>query len=168
MADLAQGFRGQDVDGTLAHGDTDAGNPVKVGGRAIAAEITALTAGQRSDFLTDLVGKQITMPYANPENFISGTGNATGTTNTAVIAAIGAGVRIYVTTLIVHNSSTTNTRATIKSATTTLLEIPAPARGGSIIHFPVPLRLTANEALNFASGASVTTMYVSAVGYKGV
>lgn len=31
-----------------------------------------------------------------------------------------------------------------------------------------PLKLAANEALNFASVAGVTTMKVSAVGYKGV
>lgn len=155
------------VAGDVAHDSADSGNPIKVGGKAVNAEPTAVANGDRANFITDLAGKQIVLPYANPENFVDGNGNSTGTGDTAIISAQGAGVRIYVTSLFVNNTSATDTYVTIKDGTTAKLYIPAPANSGAIVPLPVPLRLTANTALNFASGAGVTTMYVSAVGYKG-
>ncbi|MEN9839334.1 MAG: hypothetical protein RL177_813 [Bacteroidota bacterium] len=75
---------------------------------------------------------------------------------------------INVTTLAIHNDSTTNTFVNIKDGSTTRLVIPAPAKGGAMVTLPFPLRITANTALNFASGSGVTTMYVSAVGFAGI
>jgi hypothetical protein len=75
-------------------------------------------------------------------------------------------VQICVTSLMIYNASTTDTYVTIKDGSTAKLVIPAPQSGGAIVTLPMPLVLTANAALNFASGASVTTMYVSAVGFK--
>lgn len=157
--------------GDVAHDGVDAGNPVKVGAKAVSSEATAVSTHlDRTDLVADLVGKLITLPYSNPENMLNGSGNATNTSDTAVtnMGAQGSGVRVYVTTIIVNNTSATNTYVNIKDGSTTKLVVPAPATSGAIINLPVPLRLTANTALNFASGASVTTMYVSAVGYKGV
>ena len=100
---------------------------------------------------------------------LSGRNTATGTSDTEVIAAQGVGVRIYVTSLIISNSSSTDTEVDIKSGTTIKLTVPAPNKGGAVIDLSEsPLKLAANEALNFASVAGVTTMKVSAVGYKGV
>lgn len=111
-------------------------------------------------------GRPITAPYSHPDLYLNGTGNATGTADTAVIAAQGAGIRIYVTSLFICNTSSTNTYVNIKDGATAKLVIPAPANSGAVISLPIPLKLTANTALNFASGGAVTTMYVSAVGYK--
>ncbi len=158
----------QAVHGDVAHDGVDAGSPVKVGGRATATESTAVAAADRADFMTDLTGKQIMLFGAVPEYFLNGTGNATGTGDTAVIASQGGSLRIYVTALYVVNTSATSTFVNIKDGSTTKLVLPAPATSGAIVPLPTPLRLTAATALNFASGASVTTMYVSAVGYKGV
>lgn len=154
--------------GDIAHDGVDSGNPVKVGAYATSSEPTAVASADRVNLIADLVGKLITLPYANPENFLSGTASATDTSNTAVIAAQAAGVRIYVTQISVYNSSATDTFVTIKDGTTSLYVLPAPAAGGCVITLPAPLKTTAATALNFASGASVTTMYVSASGYKGV
>ena len=100
---------------------------------------------------------------------LDGRGTATDTSNTALIAAQGTGVRIYVTTLIVSNSSATNTEVDIKDGTTIKLTIPAPATGGAVVDLSeTPLKLTANTALNFAAVAGVTTIKVSAVGYRGI
>lgn len=153
--------------GDVAHDGADSGNPVKVGAKAVNAEPTAVANGDRANLITDLVGKLITLPYANPENFLNGSGNATGTADTAVIAAQGAGVKIYVTSVTVANTSATNTYVNLKDGATTKLVVSAPANGGATWSFPVPLVISANTAFNFASGASVTTMYVSALGYKG-
>jgi hypothetical protein len=98
---------------------------------------------------------------------ITGANDAVNSTaNVSLIAAQGSGVQICVTTLIVYNSSATDTYVAIKDGTTTKLVIPAPQKGGAIITLPMPLVLTANTALNFASGASVNAISVSAVGFK--
>lgn len=110
-------------------------------------------------------GRLVSTPYAPPTDSLDGTASTTGTGNTEVIAAQGAAVRIYVTTLIVSNSSATDTEVVIKSGTTARLTIPAPQKSGAIITLPRALRLGLNEALNFASVAGVTSMKVSAVGY---
>lgn len=162
------------VTGNVAHDAADSGNPVKIGGRAIAAEITPATAADRTDFVADLTGKQIVLPYANPENFVSGciSSAMTGTTSTSLIAAPAAGLRNYITQITVSNShATVGTDIIIQdgSGGTTLYVIPAAAVfGGASITFPVPLRQPTTATAIFC--ANVTTgsnTKVSASGYKG-
>lgn len=161
--------------GNVAHDSADSGAPIKVGGRARSSEITAIASDDRSDFVTDLVGKQIVLPYANPENFVSGaiTTSMTGTTSTSLVAAPGAGLRNYITTIIVSNAhGTVGTDVAIQdgSGGTTLMTVPAAAvYGGAVINLPVPLRQpTTNTALFCANVTTGANTKVSAVGYKGV
>lgn len=163
------------IGGDVAHDAADSSNPVKVGGKAVSAEPTAVTANDRANFITDLVGKLITLPYANPENFVSGaiTSAMTGTTSTSLIAAPASGLRNYITQITVSNAhATVGTDVIIQdgSGGTTLYTIPAAAvYGGAVITFPVPLRqpttATAIYCANVTTGASTK---VSASGYKGV
>ncbi len=162
------------VTGDIAHDAADSGSPQKVGGKAVSAEPAAVTANDRANFITDLVGKLITLPYANPENFVSGaiTSAMTGTTSTSLVAAPAAGLRNYITTIIVSNThATVGTDVIIQdgSGGTTLLTIPAKeVYGGAVISLPCPLRqpttATALFCANVTTGASTK---VSAVGYKG-
>lgn len=161
--------------GNVAHDSADSGAPIKVGGRARSSEITAIASDDRSDFVTDLVGKQIVLPYANPENFVSGaiTTSMTGTTSTSLVAAPGAGLRNYITAIIVSNAhGTVGTDVAIQdgSGGTTLMTVPAAAvYGGAVINLPVPLRQpTTNTALFCANVTTGASTKVSAVGYKGV
>lgn len=160
--------------GDIAAAATDSGNPVKIGAKATNAEPTALTTGQRANLITDLVGKLIVLPYANPENFVSGaiTTAMTGTTSTSLIAAPAAGLRNYITQITVSNAhATQGTDVIIQdgSGGTTLYNIPAAAvYGGAVITFPTPLRqpttATAIFCANVTTGASTKA---SASGYKG-
>ena len=77
------------VAGTVAHDAADSGNPVKIGGKVVTAlATTALAAGDRADMPTATDGRQITSPYANPENLVSGvTSDMTGTSTTSLVAA---------------------------------------------------------------------------------
>lgn len=160
--------------GNVAHDAADSGAPIKMGGRARSSEITAVANDDRSDFVTDLVGKQIVLPYANTENIVSGaiTTSMTGTTSTSLIAAPAAGLRNYITTIIVSNAhATVGTDVIIQdgNAGTTLMTIPAAAvYGGAVINLPVPLRqpttATAIFCANVTTGASTK---VSAVGFIG-
>jgi hypothetical protein len=162
------------VVGNVASASSDSGNPVKIGGKAVNAEITAVTNAQRVDAVFDLVGKQIVLPYANPENFVSGAISSamTGTTSTLLIAAPGAGLRNYITNITVSNShATVGTDIIIQDGNggTTLYVIPAAAvYGGAVINFPTPLRQpTANTALYCANVTTGSNTKVSASGYKG-
>ncbi len=160
--------------GDVAHDSADSGNPVKVGGKAVSAEPAVVTAADRANFYTDLVGKLIVLPYANPENFVSGaiTSAMTGTTSTSLISAPASGLRNYITTIIVSNAhASIGTDIVIQdgSGGTTLLTIPAAAvYGGAAVTLPTPLRqpttATAIYCANVTTGASTK---VSAVGYKG-
>jgi hypothetical protein len=143
-------------------------NVIAVGAAAVNAEQTAATNGQAQRVVTDLVGKQIFLPYANPENFLQATANATGTGSTAIFSSAGGSLRNYVTSCQINNTSSTNTFVNLEDGSTVLTVIPAPANEGAIIIFPVPLRGTAATAFNFVAGAGVTTMYVSCQGYKGL
>jgi hypothetical protein len=136
----------------------------------MADNVTANSGSGGPVFATDegsgSIHFPIAVPYARASEGLNGSGNATGTSDTAIIAAQGSGVQICVTSLMIYNASATDTYVNIKDGSTTKLVIPAPQKGGAIITLPMPLVLTANTALNFASGTSVTTMYVSAVGFK--
>lgn len=165
---------GASVSGDVAHDSVDAGEPVKIGGKALSAEASPVAANDRVNAAFDLVGKQIVMPYTNPENIVSGaiTTPMTGTTSTSLIAAPAAGLRNYITTIIVSNAhATVGTDVIIQdgSGGTTLLTIPAAAvYGGAVINLPVPLRQpTANTALFCANVTTGASTKVSAVGYKG-
>jgi hypothetical protein len=161
--------------GDVAHDGVDSGNPVKVGGKATNVEPTAVSAtGDRTNFITDMVGKLIVSPYTNPENLVSGaiTSAMTGTTSTSLVAAPAAGLRNYITQITVSNShATVGTDVLIQdgSGGTTLYVIPAAAAyGGASLTFPAPLRqpttATAIYAANVTTGSSIK---ISASGYKG-
>jgi len=160
--------------GNVAHDGVDSGAPIKIGGRARTSENTAVVNNDRVDSIYDKVGKQVVLPYAIPENFVSGaiTTAMTGTTSTSLVAAPAAGLRNYITTIIVSNAhATVGTDVIIQDGTggTTLMSIPASAvYGGAVITLPTPLRqpttATAIFCANVTTGASTK---VSAVGYTG-
>ena len=160
--------------GDVAHDSADSGNPVKIGAKASNAEPAAVANGDRANLYTDLAGRLISLPYSTPEYMVSGatTTAMTGTTSTSLIAAPGAGLRNYITTIIVSNAhASVGTDVIIQdgSGGTTLLTIPAAAiYGGAVINLPVPLRQpTANTALYCANVTTGASTKVSAVGYKG-
>jgi len=174
LDELSDGSFAPKVGGIVAHDAVDEGNPVKIGAKAVSSEPAAVAAADRTNLITDLVGKLITLPYANPENFVSGaiTTAMTGTTSTSLIAAPAAGLRNYITQITVSNShATVGTDVVIQdgSGGATLYTIPAAAvYGGAVLTFPVPLRqpttATAIYCANVTTGASTK---VSASGYKG-
>lgn len=161
--------------GDVAHDAVDAGNPVKIGARSISAETTAVVAGRRVNLVTDLASKLIILPYANPENFVWGVISAamTGTTPNLLLAAPGAGLRNYITSVIVSNShATVGTDVVLQdgSGGTILGVFPAaPAYGGAALPLPVPIRQpTTNLGIFAANVTTGSSIKVTAYGYKGV
>lgn len=159
--------------GDVAHDAVDSGAPVKIGGVATSSQQTAVASGDRVNTAHTLNGSPIVAPYTTPENIVSGaiTTAMTGTTSTSLVAAPGAGLRNYITTLIVSNAhATVGTDVVIQdgSGGTTLMTIPAAAAyGGAVINLPVPLKQpTANTALFCANVTTGASTKVSAIGFK--
>lgn len=157
-----------DVEGNVAHDGVDSGNPLKVGNKAVAgiSGVTLVAANDRTDAYAGLDGVPIVRPYCGLEDIVSARISDTGGTSTAIIAAQGAGIKTYLTTIALYNSSTTNVYADILDGATIKLTLPLPALGGAVINLPVPLAGTANTAWNLDVSAATTTVYATAVGFK--
>jgi hypothetical protein len=161
------------IGGLAANGASASGNPVPAGAVAQTSE-AVVTAGQAAALVTDLARKLIVLPYANPENFVSGsvTTAMTGTTSTSLIAAPAAGLRNYITSCTFSNEhATVGTSMILQdgSGGTTIWTAPAAAvYGGAQLSWPTPLRqpttATALFVQNVTTGASTKA---SCSGYKG-
>ncbi len=153
----------------VAHDAADSGNPHKIGAKAETSlsGITLVADGDRTDLYAGVDGVLITRPHCNLEDIVSGNASNTDGTSTSVISAAGSGVKMYLTSATITNTSATDTYCELKSGSTVRWTVSVPANGGVVISFPVPLPPNAaNEAWNFDMGAAVTTAYCSLVGFK--
>jgi hypothetical protein len=155
--------------GEVAHDAVDAGGGSKIAAKAIAGLFTGtpVAAADRTDLFAGLDGALIVRPHCGLEDLISGNASNTDGTSTQVIAAAGAGVKQYLTSVTITNMhATTVVYVELKSGTTVMYTLPVPP-GGATVSFPVPLKPNAaNEAWNFDASAAVTTLYCSMVGFK--
>lgn len=101
------------------------------------------------------------------ENQWQGTGNKTDTSDLTLKAAAGAGVRNFLTDIVIVNTSATDTTVIVKDGSTEIARYPAPKNGGAIHSLVRPLKTTANTALNVAASAAVSTLYVTGTGFTG-
>lgn len=162
-----------EVVGDVAHDAAAAGNPVLIAARATnSVEGLTQVAAADSTFITaDLNGCVVTRPHTTLEEIITERVSNTDGTSTAFtnFAAGGAGIHNYITTFSVFNSSATDGYVDIRdgAAGSILFTLPAPATGGSIHSFPVPLKqTTANTALAYDVSGALTTVYISAIGFQ--
>ena len=163
---------GLEVTGGVPHDSVDAGNPLKLGAKAEASitTITNVADADRTDVYADINGVLITKDHVSYGDIIVTRVTDTGGTSTA-FSAFGATAsqRNYITTITVYNSSTTNGFVDLRdgAAGTVIYTIPLPALGGATISFQVPLRQpTVNTALCYDVSAAISTIYISAVGFK--
>jgi len=158
--------------GLAANGGTLATNGHQIAGQAVNAEATATTNGKQVTASFDLVGKQITSPFANKENYVKGTTAAmTGTSSTQVIAAVSS-QKLYITAIHCNNSSSTATLVSIQdgSGGTTLDTLAAKsAYGGEDRSGASPLFwTTAGNGLYAADVTTGASVICQASGYSGV
>lgn len=170
-ATLTGGVNGsQSVGGPTASGSSIAANPLTIGGRAENAEPTAVTNGQVANIALDLVGKQIVMPFANKENFATGSSSAiTTATNTSLISAAGSGVKIYLTGFSCANTGATTSllQFTSGSGGSVLWTTVNPAGAGTNGQIVPPVATAANAALFLTTGSASTSQLCSVTGYTG-
>lgn len=156
------------VTGNVAHDSAISGNPVRIGGRAVTTNYTAVGTGDVADFVTTLVGAQIVRPYSIPEgDWQVALSAITGTTD-GVLQSATASIRNYLTALQFKNTSAVATEIVVKDGSTVIWRGHAGASMAQMetIVFPTPLKTTANQALNVACITTGTNTYVSAQGYK--
>jgi hypothetical protein len=130
------------ADGTVAHGATDAGNPLKLGGRAVAhgTNPTAVAAGQRSDALLNRAGIPFSIP-GHPNMVTVEAAYTAAQTDTALVT-VAAGLKIIVTNIMAacDNGNTVKVGlrvgfGAVNTPTTTgvVLSHPGIAPGGAVI-----------------------------------
>lgn len=159
--------------GSAAHDAVIAGNPNRIAGRALTAHYTAVASGDTADLVTTLVGALITRGFAIPEqdwSYAAASGGIVNTTDVAVAAAAGAGLRRYLTGISIQNASATiATEVVIKDGATIIwrgyVGTSALLNSAVSIVFPTPLKTTANTALNVACITTGAAVYVNAQGY---
>jgi hypothetical protein len=161
------------VGGAVATNVVIASNPVNLGVQAVSAENAVVTTGRMVQLVADLVGKQIVLPYANPENFVQGAfaTAVVDTTSTPVIGASGtAAIRNYVTSLTITNAhATVGTLVKLLDGAALLWQgYAAPGGGGMTVTFPTPLKGSGNTAINAQAVTTGASLMVSASGYRGV
>src|SRR5690242_15397821 len=153
----------------VADGAADSGRSVQGSGVGVAGAsgVTLESAGDRIAAITGLDGIPLVRPYCGLEDIVTGNASNSDGTSTQVIAAGGAGVYQYLTTVTLTNTSSTGIYVEMKSGTTVKATIPVPANGGCTFAPKLPLPPNAaNEAWNFDPSAAASTVYCTAIGFK--
>lgn len=150
--------------GAAAHDAAISGNPVRVGARAMSADVTAVASGDAVDLVASLLGKLVNLPYALPGltwRYAAPAAGLVNTTGVTAKAAAGAGFRNYITGVqCVNSHQTTGTEVEIRdgAAGTVIWRGWAQAAGGGFAtQLPVPLRGTANTLVEIAEVTTTAT-----------
>jgi hypothetical protein len=154
------------VEGESSHGVIQGGRPVSTGAIARSAD-DKVDNGDAVRIVASLLGKLVTLPYTLPANHVDGAATLTLASNVAVIAAPGAGSRLYINSVSGSNThASSDVRVDIKDGTTIFASFFCAAAGGGFSHqMPVGKRLADNAALQMALSGAVTDVRVSAQGY---
>jgi hypothetical protein len=149
------------ITGDEAHDAADAGNPVKVGGKANTNEPTAVADADRVDMWLDRYGRPVIIDtHPNPETCFTGT--ITAATNGELIAAPGASQCIYVTGVQVSNSDSNMRVVYLTDGVTDRKVMACAANGGGYTATFRPFwRLTANANLQGRLDSASGTTYVN-------
>ena len=157
--------------GPVAHDAVDSGNGHKQAAKATTAlsGLTLVSSGDRTDLFAGVDGVQIVRPHANLEDLVSGLLANTDGASTSVIAAQGAGVKTYITSVIIANSSATAVTVDLRdgAAGSVKATFPVPANtSGVVCNLPVPLGFSANTAVCMDGSAAASTVTCTLIGFK--
>lgn len=112
----------------------------------------------------------LTTPFALPASrwqYAGATGGIVNTTAVALNAAAGAGIRNYVAACQFFNSAAVASEIEIRDGVTVIWRgyVAASMVTPELVSFPLPLRGTANTAINVAMGTTATATRVSCQGF---
>lgn len=155
--------------GQAAHDAVLAGNPNRIGARAISAAYATVATGDQADLISTLQGVLVTRPWQIPElewSYAAAAGGIVNTTDVVLAAAAGAGLRRYLSAIQLSNASAVATEVVVKDGATVIWRGNLPANAPlTQVEFPNPLRSSANAALNVACITTAAAVYVNAQGF---
>jgi len=117
----------------------------------------------------DSAGRTLTKPFGAEESRVEGYNSVVSTSVTTLVAAAGAGLKNYITDIVIANTGATTTLITFRSGggTSVLGYGIAPTGGGSnMLGFATPMRTLANETFDFQATSASSILYVKVSGYK--
>ncbi|MGF7236020.1 MAG: hypothetical protein ACQSGP_13825, partial [Frankia sp.] len=158
------------MQGDVASGAADSGNPAKFGGVARTANPAAVTTGQRVNASFDKLGKQIAVGAIRELKGVQKTSISVAT-ETTVLTAGGAGVVNDVYAIVVTNKSATAVFVDFRDATAGTIRMTLAAPASDTRGFTVPVdsaMVQAVAANNWTAQVSsavtsieITMLYVS-------
>lgn len=120
-------------------------------------------------FAQDSAGRNVTKPFSPEESRVEGYNSVVSGSVTTLIAAAGAGLKNYITDVVLVNTGAVATLVTFKSGggTSVLGYGFAPAAGGSnMIGWAMPMRTLANETFDFQATTSTSILFAKVSGFK--
>lgn len=158
--------------GKAAHDAAVSGNPVRIAGRAMLANGTAVVEDDTCDLATDNQGRAIVTPHAPRDLVTHQTTTITSSTSETTIFTAVASIFLDLTQLVITNSGATATIVTLKDATagTTRAIFALAANGGIVVNLgTVPMcQATVNNNWTLTCGTSVASIYVYAQAVKRI
>lgn len=155
------------VEGDTAHDAPDTGDPVKIGGQARTTNPSAVADGDRVNAIYDKLGRQIVSKCPR-ELRVKNNITLTGTGETTLLAAGGAGVFRDIYFLTMSNTSAVNVRVDIRDATSGSVwqSFLLPGDGGGVVLQPAEFipQATANNNWTAQLSGAVTDVRLSVVG----
>jgi len=156
--------------GDVAHDSADSGSPVKVGGQARTTNPTAVADADRSNFITDKLGKQIVVSAIRDLKGITQTQISNSTSETTIVGQV-ASTFMDIYGLVLANTGSTATTVTIKDSTggTTRAKVYVPAgdtRGFMLDPGAAIPQATVNNNWTATCSAATTAMEVTAMWVK--
>lgn len=159
--------------GQTAHSTAATGAPLRIGSKvAPATPDLTLVAGDAADVLVDDTDCVLIRPYG-PSSYSWSLAQASGgiinTTDVVAKTAAGASIRNYVTGIQLQNVNAVATEFVIKDGATVMWRCYLPANMITPIdvEFAVPLRGTANTAVNIACITTDAQVYANVQGTIG-
>lgn len=159
----------QAVSGNVAHDAADAQSPVVIGGHA-SASVLGETVVQDQDAVRWHFGRD-GVPHVRTgcplEDIVSAVVTATSGANTSGISAQGAGIKVYLSQVIIYNNGSSNGSMIVTdgSGGTTKLKLPFPALTGTTVMLPLPIGFSANTAI-FVDPSGSDNIDVTLIGCK--
>lgn len=160
------------VQGATAHDAADAGNPLKIGGKAIQSNPTAVADGDRANLVLDDLGRVVSSDSHVRDLVVQQVTTITSSTSeTTILTAGAAGVFHDVKSIMIANKSASATLVTVRDATagSAVAYIHCPAGDTRGVVFNTPFKQT-TAANNWTAqcGTSVDSVYITVQAVKNV
>ena len=151
---------GASVSGDVAHDSPDAGEPIKLGGKARQTNPTAVADADRTDAMFDDLGRQVVVLNQVRDLVVTNTAALSNTDETTILSAGAAGVFHDLVSLDFTNASATAVTVSVRDATagTVRMTFNLAANGGvaKVYITPWPQTTAANNWTAQLSAGSIT------------